>query len=256
MNINLQLPHFAPVDYPAHNITTFMLYLVAFGQFIGWGGTYMLAIKYIRKDGYLSIPAVAVCFNLAWEFSWSFIFYPKYHSAPIFVAWFLLDLYIGYSVFTIGWKDFPTLSRKVFRFCMAATMVFAVAFCIVGTYEFKDYEGEYLAYGLNLAMSYLFINMLWKRKSSIGQSMYIAVLKCFGTIAANVMSAIWFPDRGLLWLFYFAIFALDVTYIVMLYRQIKSEGGAPWDWNRPPVAAQPERAPVRVSQPVGEATTR
>ncbi len=230
----IRLPSLAPVDYLPHSMPALILWLVKMGQLIGWGGAYVLILRQARKDRYMAIPVVAVCFNFAWEFVFSFVIYQPLTQRSVSYVWVLLDAFIVWQGFKIGRKDFPTLPSRFYTLCISSLLVFATLFTIAASYEFKDQDGGYVAFSVNVLMSYLFINMLWKRKSSIGQSMYIAVGKWIGTMSAAVEFAIWYPGRWLLSLFYCTVFVLDVTYIVLLYRQIRLEGESPWRWNRRP----------------------
>ena len=70
--------------------------------------------------------------------------------------------------------------------------------------------------------------MLWIRPSTVGQTMYIAVLKTVVDVSGAVGLIIWYPDRWLLHQMIVAEVVLDVLYIVLLHRQFRAEGAAPW----------------------------
>jgi hypothetical protein len=57
------------------------------------------------------------------------------------------------------------------------------SFCCVLfiTYEFNDWRGAYAAFGQNLMMFILFIDMLLTRNNLLGQSIFIALFKMIGT---------------------------------------------------------------------------
>lgn len=91
--------------------------------------------------------------------------------------------------------------------------------------HFESYveAAQYSAFLQNVAMSILFIVMLYKRDSSEGQSMLIAVAKWLGTLAPTIQQGI---VQG------FNIFILmtgilcsvwDIAYIVLLRKKMNEE---------------------------------
>ena len=90
--------------------------------------------------------------------------------------------------------------------------------------EFHSLDGGYSAYGLNFMMSVLFIGMLLRRNDLRGQSMYTAVFKLLGTLAASILSYSYFPYSLLLTFLYVVTFLYDVLYVMMLNNRLK---GAP-----------------------------
>ena len=96
------------------------------------------------------------------------------------------------------------------------------------TYEFKDWDGKYAAFGQNLLMSVLFISMRLRRKDVSGQSIYIALFKLFGTLLPSVLFFLRFPSSILLNFLYVSIFIFDLIYLVMLYAKHRELGINPW----------------------------
>jgi hypothetical protein len=99
----------------------------------------------------------------------------------------------------------------------------------------------------------LFISMLVRRQSARGQSMYVAITKFLGTLFAWLATALtvttsvhqpWphsvgsffsdsvlhrdYPLTPLINYLYLVIFFVDLLYIVMLYRRLRSAGLRPW----------------------------
>lgn len=58
-------------------------------------------------------------------------------------------------------------------------LTLVTSFCCIFfiTYEFNDWNGAYTAFGQNLMMSILFIDMLLRGNTLLGQSIFIAYLK-------------------------------------------------------------------------------
>ena len=93
----------------------------------------------------------------------------------------------------------------------------------------------YSAFGMNLIMSVLYIEMALKRRSSAGQSLYVALCKLLGTVFADLAFLVApYPTPGhpgtpapgeLLWpLLYVSILVFDSIYAVLVWRQLRKEG--------------------------------
>lgn len=143
------------------------------------------------------------------------------------------------QVFRYGGKDFSGLSSRAFRGMMVISLVWSAAFYIFMTRELHDILGLYDSTILVVFDSWCFIYTLRQRRSSAGQSMYIAICKWLGTFLAGVETIFVYPHRSLLLFMFGTAFVLDVTYTVLLYRRIRAEGESPWIFSRPPVADAP-----------------
>ncbi len=109
--------------------------------------------------------------------------------------------------------------------------VFALVW-LVGC-ELNDTVGAYAAFGQNLMMSLLFLEMLQRRDSLRGQSLCIALFKLLGTACASLVfafcvSAQPYQRSPLLHFLYVAILATDAAYAVAVYRSSLAEGIDPW----------------------------
>lgn len=195
---------------------------------ICWILVYASVIRRGYLDKRLGIPLAALGFDIAWEFSFSFIFYQPAIQRAFNMIWFLLDLVILSQALKYGRKDYPSMSPPLYIGTIIGMLAFAFPVMILATYEFADNNGGYTAFGLNAFLSFAFVNMLLRRRSTQGQTMYIAVAKMIGSMAAAGLFINWYPQRHLLYLFYVTMVFLDATYTVMLYRRFQCEGLAPW----------------------------
>src|SRR5215471_20709561 len=81
-----------------------------------WVWVYIVVIIDIGRYKFVGIPVLAVCANIAWEMLWSFRFVTN--MGMFFEwgyrAWFILDVYIFYSLFRYGKKQFsdPVLQKN------------------------------------------------------------------------------------------------------------------------------------------------
>lgn len=187
-----------------------------------WTLTYVLIIRRGFLDRTYGMPLVALCANISWEFIFSFIFHPSRPiQRPVNIVWFCLDLIILLQVLGYGPREFPDLPRGLFYAMFALALALSFLTILSITREFADYDGVYSAYGQNFMMSALFITMLLVRRSLRGQSLAIAIFKMLGTVLASVAFYFYNPDyqgSPLLSFLYVAIFALDLIYILALYR--------------------------------------
>lgn len=212
-----------------------------------WLAAYVLAIRRANLDERNGIPAIAVAFNFAWEFNFSLIVFHAEWQRPFNFAWLLLDLYIVRQVLRYGPTDYPELSRREFKAMFFAALAFALLLLPAVTLDIDDYYGAFTGLGVNCLMSLMFIRMLRRRQSSAGQSMYIALAKGIGSLLGVVMSLSLYPYSYIIAVLGATVIVLDAVYAVALYRQIRSEGDSPWDFNRPAVrpAAQAVAPPRR-----------
>ena len=175
------------------------------------------------------MPIAALCANISWEFIFSFI---QPHEPPqnyINVVWFAFDLIIVFQTVRFGEVAFGReLPALPFYPAFVLTLLTSFGAILAITYEFKDWDGKYAAFGQNLMMSVLFISMLLRRKDVSGQSIYIALFKLFGTLLPSVLFFLRFPSSILLNFLYVSIFIFDLIYLVMLYAKHRELGISPW----------------------------
>jgi hypothetical protein len=205
------------------------------------------------------MPIVAFIGNIAWEFifglgiergcaaSWSTC------PAAIIQArnflWLLFDFVILYTVLKFGRRYFTGFLNKYFSFIVIGGIVVAglLIYAIVQEFWIKNIWGVqiggqtpeflpltlqggsyYTGFALNFMMSILFVFMLYRRGSIEGQSIYIAISKWLGTVAAYgfmLADGIQTPVVNIL---YAVVFIFDVVYIKMVYDQCRKEGIDPW----------------------------
>ena len=201
------------------------------GSGILWTLTYILMIRRGFKDKTYGMPLAALSANIAWEFIFSFIEPCQPPQLYVNIIWFSFDAIILYQFFKYGMSEIKGLSRTQFiAFSLLSLTIgfFAVLFI---TYEFKDFLGAYSAFSQNLMMSILFVVMLYRRNSARGQSIYIAVFKCIGTVFPSLAFYLYqgrFHGSLFMNFLYISIFVFDLIYIVNLYQKCKEEGINPW----------------------------
>jgi hypothetical protein len=155
---------------------------------ISWSIVYVDIINRGFKDKTYGMPLFALAFNIAWEFIYGFLVGQDFSlQKAVNITWFILDAIIIYTYFKFGRKEFSISYQKLF--IPWSVMAFVIGF---GTLYFAhldlgdDWGAIYSAFGQNLMMSVLFIGMLVRRNNVDGQSMYIAIFKCLGTLAPTI----------------------------------------------------------------------
>jgi hypothetical protein len=197
------------------------------------------------RDRSFGMPLIPLALNLAWEFLHAVVFPQGTSGVELVVSyvWLVMDVIIATTFIRFGFRHYRDafgLTRTGFFSTTAFT--FVAAFLIMGTglpffAQFREFFGNslvqsayFIAYLQNLVMSAAFIVMLWLRRTSEGQSLWIAVSKMLGTAptVGIVYLTVYHPAD---WYFMAAIigvtFVLDVAYCVMIHRRLRQEGRNP-----------------------------
>ncbi|MGH3889633.1 MAG: hypothetical protein ACRDSZ_24235 [Pseudonocardiaceae bacterium] len=189
---------------------------------------YLMAIRRGFLDKYSTLPVLAACANVSWEVTYAFVYPIDPQMRIVLFFWLPLNLVLLWQAIRYGRKDFPGMSRAVFGCMVIGWFAFTLSFMIVATREFDDRVGAYTTVFVVVLMEALFIVMLRARRSTVGQTMYIAVLKTVIDSAGAVGLIAWYPNRWLLYQMIAAELTLDLIYIALLYRQFKAEDVNPW----------------------------
>lgn len=199
------------------------------GAGVFWSLAYLLIIRRGFIDRTYGMPLVAFCSNLAWEFTFTFIYPRDAPQSYINFTWFVLDLVILFQILRY-WK--PELEKLLpppsFYPILIATLILSLALIIGLSQEFENWNGMYSAFGMNLMMSALFIFMLAERVDARGQSLYIGLCKMIGTTFVAILFFARDPNSLLMNSLYLSTFILDGVYVILLYSKLKALGLNPW----------------------------
>ena len=226
-----------------------------------WTVAYVGIIKRGFKDKTSGMPLLVLGLNLAWEFCYAFVFTMQIPTQRVVNAiWFLFDIGIVYLKFKYGRDEFnsslPGFKQSLFYPYLIVIMIFSFGVVFTARYEWNDLQGAYSAYLQNVFISSLFIPMLFRKGSTAGQSMSIAICKCAGTLAPDMAGAYAIVTyiqanmhcsvkeafllaldirlHPMMKILIVMCFFFDVIYIVCLYKKFKEEGLNPW--TRKPLA--------------------
>ena len=145
-------------------------FAVASGVF--WSLAYVLMIRVGFKHKTFCMPLFALCLNLAWEFTYSFVYPMQGQQEIVDVVWFGLDLIILVTYVLYGRQHLPSsLPRWLFVPNLLLTLGVMLTIIIFAQKLDPELADEYTAFGQNLLMSILFIHMLISRGSTEGQGL-------------------------------------------------------------------------------------
>lgn len=191
---------------------------------IGWGVAYIDAIRIGNKQKTYCIPFLALALNLTWELIAPIYYRVLTFYSGTYILWFFLDLFIVSTYFKYGYPEFKEMtggSHKSFTAWSVVVIIVAFLWQLICLYTLTDYL-IVSAFNMNLLMSVLFIYMLWRRKSSKGQSLVIAIAKSFGTLGP-LLQGFFTMHNMQMWGWGALAYIFDLLYIVLLYQTIKRE---------------------------------
>lgn len=199
---------------------------------VAWTIVYISCIHTGFKQKTYCMPLFALGLNFAWEVIYSvdevvgFIGNPDMFSAQTIanIVWACLDAVIVYTYFKYGKAYFPENAKKYF----VPFSILAFATCVVLQlayyFEFKGIPAaQYSAFVQNAAMSILFLVMLYRRGSTKGQTMTIAVAKWLGTLAPALLMGVLQGFNVYIVLTGLICSVFDILYIVQLGKFKKQE---------------------------------
>ena len=214
---------------------------------IMWSIAYVAIAYRGFKDKSFGMPLIPLALNIAWEFLIAVVY--GGHSSGIVVvtqiAWIVLDALIVVTFLLYGYRHYKEafgISRPVFWFTTVVAFAGSAVVMTLGIQFFADFDtwfnrdvmdsAKFIAFIQNLVISIAFVVMLWLRRSSEGQSFWIAVTKLIGTPLTVGWSYVLVAHDGDNIAFMASIVALillfDLWYCVLIYRQLQSEGRNPF----------------------------
>jgi hypothetical protein len=138
------------------------LILFGIGAFF-WILCYIFVIRGIIKHKFVGISASVVGANIAWEFLWAFVFRQDMGQVIQigYYGWFLLDVFIVYSMFKYGYKQVLPQNQKYFRLFFAYSILAWVVILYFFIKEGYDNEiGANSAYAIQLLISASCLGMM------------------------------------------------------------------------------------------------
>ena len=215
------------------------------GSGLCWTATYVLILRRGFLDRTYGMPLAALAANLSWELIYTL--HPQNRlQGAVNLVWLLLDVGLLAQLVAFGPRELPAWPRGklLFGFALAAAVASGLIWT-VGVDLGDETAGIYAAFGQNLLMSLLFLQMLHARRRSSpidpqtgrvaphprgdlrGQSIWIGVFKGLGTalVSAAFVWGVWAdPSVSIaasrsLPLLYGLILLADAVYVVEVWRR-------------------------------------
>ena len=215
------------------------------GSGLCWTITYALILRRGFLDRTYGMPLAALAANLSWELIYTL--HPQNRlQGAVNLVWLLLDVGLLSQLIAFGPRELPAWSRGklLAGFALAAGAATSLIW-FVGVDLHDQDAGIYAAFGQNLLMSLLFLQMLHARRRAApiepqtgrvaphprgelrGQSLGIALFKGFGTAFASAafVWGVWAdPTVSIaasrsLPLLYGLILLADAAYAVEVWRR-------------------------------------
>ena len=193
--------------------------------------TYIIIIYKSFKDKTCGMPLFALALNLAWEFTFSFIYPPEnlLMARIMFILWLILDLIILYTFFKYGYENLKyknLITKKELNIFAILDILFSIIFIILFVNDISIlYENSivqasgFIANLQNLIMYILFVNMILNRGNTLGQSIFIAIFKWIGTLAIAILKfSNMLPSTNTELLIIMLIQVFDIIYIHLIYK--------------------------------------
>ena len=193
---------------------------------VAWSIVYIDSIRIGFRDKTYCMPLWALGLNICWELIYAFtgISNPSVQAVANAV-WACCDVLIVVTYFKFGRSKLPQKVQNYFipYSILVFISCFVLQFAFIVHFENYVEAAQYSAFLQNVAMSVMFIIMLYKRDSSEGQSMLIAVAKWLGTLAPTIQQGLVQNFNIFILLTGLLCSGWDVLYIVLLKRKIDAE---------------------------------
>ena len=211
------------------------IFLIALSA-LTWTGVYIIIIWRLHKDHAPSMPWVCLSMNFSWEFQFAFLVpYPEPVTRWGIYLWVAFDaimfaLDLRYSKMFYA-KRFPGYdwSYYIVKLCTFAIIFVSILMMNPQWPNLPD-SPMFAAYLMNAIMSIVFCVHCFSRETIEGLSVWVAILKCVGTLAPTALGCIWTLGRPGNEIEYFvyclgAICAVfDFMYIYLLVKRFARFG--------------------------------
>lgn len=198
------------------------IFLIALSA-LTWTGVYLIIIWRLHKDHAPSMPWVCLCMNFSWEFQFAFLVpYPEPVTRWGIYLWvafdfimFVLDLRYAKMFYA---KRFPGYDWSYYfvKLCTFAIIFVSILLMNPQWPNLPD-SPMFAAYLMNAIMSMVFCVHMFSRETIEGLSIWVAILKCIGTLAPTALGCYWTfgvePNNEIEWFVYCLGFILSLIHI-------------------------------------------
>ncbi|EPY2527527.1 hypothetical protein ACXA0J_002086 [Listeria monocytogenes] len=196
---------------------------------IAWTIVYIELIRNGIKYKTYAMPLFALSLNFAWEIIYS-VNDLVINSNSVGVQglvnliWACFDLIIVYTYFKYGKKYFPENAKKYFIPFSILVFVTGIAIQFAFYLSFASIPAaQYSAFMQNVAMSILFVAMLFQRQNTNGQTLLMAFAKWIGTLAPAILMGVLQEINIYIIICGFICSIFDIIYITFLKKRKSTE---------------------------------
>ena len=191
---------------------------------VAWTIVYIELIRTGFKQKACGMPLFALALNIAWELiyaidglfgSKSFIFIQSVAN----VIWTILDVFILITWCKYGKQYLPYKAKKYFIPYSVLALLFGFAMQLAFFFycETPEIAAIYSAFAQNVAMSVMFLIMLFQRNNTKAQTMTIAICKWIGTLTPVIYGNLYGVNIYIL-LTGIVCSVFDLIYIYFLWK--------------------------------------
>lgn len=199
--------------------------------FIFWAFAYFHIIRNGFKYKFNEMPMIVAAGNIAWEFSWSFIFHGDLGRLFLWgcMIWFFMDLFINYQVLSYNRQRESNVWVKKNYYLIYVFYLITWFFMVFYMAEDGDDNqlGVVSALVINVVMSSLYIYQILKlpQLRNKGMDAKVAWWKMIGTGTITIASFFLWPKNGFLLSMGVASLLLDILYIYLFknYQPIEEK---------------------------------
>lgn len=194
---------------------------------LAWTIVYIELIRKGFKDKTCAMPLYALGLNIAWELLYTVDGFRLSGISNIQTwvnfVWASFDCIIVYLFFRYGREFFPKKSKRYFIQFGILSFITCFVLQFAFYFEFGSAVGggagaAYSAFAQNVAMSILFLSMLFQRETSRGQTITMAVAKWIGTLAPTILMGLIQQFDIYILLTGIVCSVFDIIYIIMLAK--------------------------------------
>lgn len=192
------------------------------GNFL-WLVAYYSVIRNFLKTKFIEIPLYVACANIAWEFVWSFIYYP--HLGLLywigFSIAFFMDVYIFSMVIKYGWKQLvdQNLKQRLPLMLILNAVAWAVLCYFFRSTNLDTNFGATSGYIINFLLSTLYLLLILRWKDVSVFTLLTAGSKGLGTGIITISMFMIYPENPFILALGVMVFLIDLTYFTILYRK-------------------------------------
>ncbi len=212
------------MKHPWINLETYTITELSF-LFAGtlmWNIAYFIIIRNALRYKKMEMPFLAVCSNIAWEFAWAFLLYTD--LGKLFEwglrVWFFMDvaIFVLAVKYGAGQMSNDLFGKKFLPFMITLVLWWIPVFYFFEIGGLDTKMGTTSAYLITVVMASLFVYNATRTAPGLIVTRAVAWTKFLGNLLMSVFVFLHHPEVHFLHLLTFAVFVLNIVYIIQATR--------------------------------------